>query len=184
MSDSGTETAAENREAAKADYVETVLVPEVSDEVRGAERTFVIVKPDAVQRGLIGQIITRFERRGLRIVALKMIQIDGGLARRHYAVHKGKSFYEPLIAYISSSPVVVMVLEGEDAIEVARRTMGATNPADAAPGTIRADFGVMIGRNLVHGSDGPETADFEVDLFFDEVELLSYSRGVDRWVFE
>ncbi|HEY68918.1 MAG: nucleoside-diphosphate kinase [Chloroflexi bacterium] len=148
------------------------------------ERTLVIIKPDAVQRGLIGEIIARFERRGLRIAALKLMQIDEPLARRHYAVHEGKPFYEPLIRYITSSPVVVMVLEGNDAIEIVRRTMGATNPAEAAPGTIRADFGLEIGRNLVHGSDGPETAAFEVPLFFTEDEILSYERDTDRWIFE
>jgi nucleoside-diphosphate kinase len=148
------------------------------------EHTLVIIKPDAVQRGLIGEIISRFERRGLRIVGMKLIQIDESLARRHYAVHEGKPFYEPLISYITSSPVVVMALEGNDAIEVVRRTMGATNPAEAAPGTIRADFGLEIGRNLVHGSDGSETAAFEVGLFFDEDELLSYERDFDRWIFE
>jgi len=148
------------------------------------EHTLVIIKPDAVQRGLIGEIITRFERRGLRIAAMKLIHIDEALARRHYAVHEGKPFYEPLIRYITSSPVVVMVLEANDAIEIARRTMGATNPAEAAPGTIRADFGLEIGRNLVHGSDGPETAAFEVPLFFTEDEILSYERDTDPWIFE
>ncbi len=148
------------------------------------ERTLVIIKPDAVQRGLTGEIVTRFERRGLRIVALKLIQIDQALAQRHYAVHEGKPFYEPLIRYITSSPVVVMVLEGNDAIEIVRRTMGATNPAEAAPGTIRADFSLEIGRNLVHGSDGPETAAFEMPLFFTEDEILSYERDTDRWIFE
>jgi nucleoside-diphosphate kinase len=148
------------------------------------ERTLVIIKPDAVQRGLTGEIITRFERRGLRIAALKLIHIDEPLARRHYAIHEGKPFYEPLIRYITSSPVAVMVLEGNDAIEIVRRTMGATNPAEAAPGTIRADLGLEIGRNLVHGSDGPETAAFEVPLFFTGDEILSYGRDVDRWIFE
>lgn len=148
------------------------------------EHTLVIIKPDAVQRGLIGEIISRFERRGLRIVGMKLMQIDQALARRHYAVHEGKPFYEPLISYITSSPVVVMSLEGNDAIEVVRRTMGATNPAEAAPGTIRADFGLEIGRNLVHGSDGSETAAFEEPLFFDKDELVSYERAVDRWIFE
>ena len=148
------------------------------------ERTLVILKPDAVERGLIGEIITRFERRGLRIVGMKLLQIDKTLAQRHYAIHEGKPFYEPLIRYITSSPVVVMVLEGNDAIEVVRRTMGATNPTEAAPGTIRADFGLEIGRNLVHGSDGSETAAFEVPLFFSEEEILSYERDVDRWIFE
>jgi nucleoside-diphosphate kinase len=148
------------------------------------ERTLVIIKPDAVQRGLIGPIVTRFERRGLRIVGLKLIQIDKALAGRHYAIHEGKPFYEPLIRYITSAPVVVLVLEGNDAIEIVRRTMGATKPAEAAPGTIRADFGLEIGRNLVHGSDGPDTAAFEVPLFFAEEELLSYERDTDRWIFE
>ena len=148
------------------------------------ERTLVIIKPDAVQRGLIGEIITRFERRGLRLAGMKLIHIDESLAQRHYAIHKGKPFYEPLIRYITSGPVVVMVLEGNDAINIARRTMGATKPAEAAPGTIRADFGLEIGRNLVHGSDGPETAAFEVPLFFTEDELLSYERDTDRWIFE
>lgn len=148
------------------------------------ERTLVIIKPDAVQRGLIGQIIQRFEQRGLRIVAMKLMQIDTDLARRHYAVHEGKSFYDGLIRYITSAPVVVMVLEGRDAIEIVRRTMGSTNPAQAAPGTIRADFGLEVGRNLVHGSDGPETAAFEIGLFFAADEILSYERAVDPWIFE
>ncbi|HEY75617.1 MAG TPA: nucleoside-diphosphate kinase [Thermoflexia bacterium] len=148
------------------------------------EQTLVIIKPDAVQRGLIGEIIHRFERRGLRIAAMKMIQISPELAERHYAVHKGKPFYEGLIRYITSSPVVVMVLEGNRAIEIVRNTMGATDPAKATPGTIRADLGMDIGRNLVHGSDSPETAAFEIPLFFSEEEILSYSREVDSWIYE
>ena len=148
------------------------------------EHTLVIIKPDAVQRGLIGEIIARFERRGLRIAAMKLMQIDESLAKRHYAIHEGKPFYEPLIRYITSSPVVVMVLEGNDAVEITRRTMGATNPAEAAPGTIRADFGLEIGRNLLHGSDGTDTAAFEVPLFFEEDEIISYERDTDRWIFE
>ena len=148
------------------------------------EHTLIIIKPDAVQRGLIGEIISRFERRGLRIVAMKMIWMDEPLAREHYAIHRGKPFYEGLISYITSSPVVVMVLEGKGAIEIARRTMGATAPAEAAPGTIRADFGLEIDRNLVHGSDGPETAEREVALFFGEEELLRWKRDADRWIFE
>ena len=148
------------------------------------EHTLVIIKPDAVQRGLIGEITNRFERRGLRIAALKLMQVGKALARRHYAIHEGKPFFEPLIHYITSSPVVVMVLEGNNVIEIVRRTMGATNPAEAAPGTIRADLGLEIGRNLVHGSDGPETAAFEIPLFFTEDEILSYERDTDRWIFE
>jgi nucleoside-diphosphate kinase len=148
------------------------------------ERTLVIIKPDGVQRGLIGPIITRFERRGLKVAAMKMIQMDYDLAKRHYAVHEGKPFYDKLLEYITSAPVVVMVVEGRKAIEVARRTMGATNPMDAAPGTIRADYGLEIGRNLVHGSDGAETAAFEIPLFFNQEEILSYSRNTDRWILE
>jgi nucleoside-diphosphate kinase len=148
------------------------------------ERTLVIVKPDGVQRGLIGEIISRLERRGLKLVGLKFMQITPELASRHYAVHQGKPFYEPLVAYITSSPVAVMVWEGKQAIEVVRKTMGATNPVNAEPGTIRADFGVEIGRNLVHGSDGPKTAAFEVDLFFREEELVSWVRSAERWIIE
>lgn len=148
------------------------------------ERTLVIIKPDAVQRGLIGEIVSRFERRGLRIVAMKLMQITTQLAERHYAVHKGKPFYPGLIRYITSSPVAVLVLEGNQAIEIVRRTMGVTNPAEAAPGTIRADFALEVGRNLVHGSDGLETAAFEIPLFFATEEILSYSRDTDRWIFE
>lgn len=148
------------------------------------ERTLVIIKPDAVQRGLVGEIIARLERRGLKIVGLKMMQITQDLAARHYAVHQGKPFYKGLIQYITSSPVVVMALEGKQAIEVVRNTMGATNPTAAAPGTIRADWAVEIGRNLVHGSDGPETAAFELGLFFPEDEVLSWERDTDRWIRE
>ncbi len=148
------------------------------------ERTLVIVKPDGVQRGLIGEIISRLERRGLKLVGLKLMQITPELASRHYAVHQGKPFYEPLVAYITSSPVAVMVWEGKQAIDVVRKTMGATNPVNAEPGTIRADFGVEIGRNLVHGSDGPQTAAFEVALFFREEELVSWARSAERWIIE
>lgn len=148
------------------------------------ERTFIIIKPDAVQRGLIGPIIARFEQRGLRIVGLKFMQISRQLAERHYAVHEGKPFYEGLLDYITSAPVVVMALEGPQAIAVARATMGATRPLEATPGTIRADFGLEVGRNLVHGSDGPETARFELDLFFAESELIAWARDTDRWILE
>lgn len=148
------------------------------------ERTLVIVKPDGVQRELAGAIISRFERRGLRIAAMKLMQMSLELAQRLYAVHKGKHFYETLLQYITSGPVVVMVLEGRDVIEIVRRTMGATNPAQAAPGTIRADFALETGRNLVHGSDSPETAAYEIPLFFSDDEILSYPRDTDRWIFE
>ena len=148
------------------------------------ERTLFIIKPDAVQRGLIGDIVARLERRGLKIVAMKMMQISKELASRHYAVHAGKPFYEGLVAYITSAPVVVLAVEGKRAIEVVRATMGATNPVQAAPGTIRADFSVEIGRNLVHGSDGPETAAFELGLFFSADEIVSWERSTDRWIQE
>jgi len=148
------------------------------------ERTLFIIKPDAVQRGLIGDIVARLERRGLKIVAMKMMQISKELASRHYAVHAGKPFYEGLVAYITSAPVVVLAVEGKGAIEVVRATMGATNPVQAASGTIRADFSMEIGRNLVHGSDGPETAAFELGLFFSADEILSWERATDRWIQE
>jgi nucleoside-diphosphate kinase len=148
------------------------------------ERTLVIIKPDGVQRQLIGPIITRLERRGLKIVSMKMMQVSGDLARKHYAIHEGKPFFEPLIQYITSAPVVVMIVEGPNAIEVTRNTMGATNPINASPGTIRADYGLEIGRNLVHGSDGPETAANEIALWFDQSEILSYQRDIDRWILE
>ncbi len=148
------------------------------------ERTLVLIKPDGVQRQLIGPIIGRLEQRGLKIVALKMIQVSQELARKHYAVHEGKPFFEPLIAYITSAPVVAMVLEGPDAIEATRATMGATNPVKASPGTIRADYGMEIGRNLVHGSDGPDTAASEIALWFDGSEIAAYAREVDKWILE
>jgi len=148
------------------------------------ERTLVIIKPDAVQRGLVGPILTRLERRGLRFAAMKLIQITPELAARHYAIHQGKPFYDDLIAFITSGPVVVAVIEGLDAIDTVRKTMGATNPAQADPGTIRADFGLEIGRNLVHGSDGTDTAAYEIPLYFREAEVLSYERAVDAWISE
>lgn len=147
------------------------------------ERTFIILKPDAVQRGLVGEIIKRFEQRGLKLVAMRMLQVSNELASEHYAVHEGKPFYEGLISYITKSPVVTMVLEGTNAIAVVRSTVGVTNPADAAPGTIRADFGLEIGRNLIHASDGPETAQSEMELWFGD-DLVDWSRNTDEWIFE
>jgi nucleoside-diphosphate kinase len=147
------------------------------------ERTFIILKPDSVQRGLIGEIVSRFERRGLKIVAMKMIHVSQELAQEHYAVHKERPFYGSLIEYITSSPVVAMVVEGTNAINVVRKTVGATNPAEAEPGTIRSDFGLEIGRNLVHASDGPETAAFETNLWFGQ-EMIDWDRNNDPWIFE
>ena len=148
------------------------------------ERTLILVKPDGVQRGLIGEIIGRFERRGLKLLGMKFLQMSDDLASRHYAVHQGKPFYEDLVNYITSGPVVAMVWEGNDAIKAARSTMGATKPVEAAPGTIRGDFGMEIGRNLVHGSDSPQNGLKEVDLFFDEEELLSWNRDAEQWIRE
>jgi nucleoside-diphosphate kinase len=148
------------------------------------ERTLVIVKPDGVQRGLVGEIIGRLERRGLKIVALQLQQIDRPLAQRHYAEHEGKGFYDSLVDYITSGPVVTMVLEGPEAIAVTRSTVGATRPAAAAPGTIRGDLGLTVGRNLIHASDKPESAEREVELFFGGREVPSYGRDIERWVLD
>ncbi|HZS91357.1 MAG TPA: nucleoside-diphosphate kinase [Chloroflexota bacterium] len=148
------------------------------------QRSLVIVKPDGVQRGLAATILARLENRGLKMVGLKLMQVSRELAERHYGVHKGKAFYEALVSYITSGPVVVAVFEGPNAISIIRTTMGATNSAEAAPGTIRGDFAIQIGRNLIHGSDSPETAEFEIGLFFGEGGLVSYSRDVDRWIIE
>ena len=147
------------------------------------ERTFVMIKPDAVQRGLIGDIIGRFERRGLKLVAMRFVHVPRSLAEAHYAVHKERPFYAGLIEYITSGPVVAMVIEGPNAIAAARATMGSTNPVSAQPGTIRADFGLEIGRNLVHGSDGPDTAAFEIGLWFGD-DIPGWERSNDRWILE
>lgn len=147
------------------------------------ERTFIILKPDAVQRGLIGEIISRFERRGLKIVAMKFMQVSDELARKHYAVHEQRPFFAGLIQYITSAPVLAMVVEGTGAIAVVRNTVGATKPAEAAPGTIRAEFGLEIGRNLVHASDGPDTAASEIALWFGN-DLVTWQRANDPWIFE
>ncbi len=146
------------------------------------ETTLVLVKPDGVQRGLIGEIITRLERRGLKLVGMKFMQVSRELASAHYEAHAEKPFYTGLITYITSSPIVAMVWEGKDALQVVRTTMGATNAAAAAPGTIRGDLAVEIGRNLVHGSDGPESAAREVSLFFSDAELVNCLRESFAWI--
>ncbi len=148
------------------------------------ERTLILVKPDAMQRGLAGEILVRLERRGLRIAGLKLLQVDGGLAERHYGEHVGKPFYEGLVQYIMACPIIAAVFEGTDAVEAARKTIGKTNPRDADPGTIRGDFGLEIGRNLIHGSDSLESAQREVALFFSDSELHRYERAVDGWITE
>src|SRR5207245_11751288 len=148
------------------------------------ERTLIIVKPEGVQRGLVGNVITRIEQRGLKLVGLKLLQITAELAEQHYGVHKGKPFYPGLVKHITSGPVAVGVVEGPRAISIVRATMGATNAAEAAPGTIRGDYALEIGFNIIHGSDGPETAAQEINLFFKPEELLSYTLFTDQWVSE
>ena len=148
------------------------------------ERTLIIVKPEGVQRGLIGNILSRFEQRGLKLVALKLIHIREALAEEHYGVHKGKAFYPGLIKHITSGPVVVGVVEGPKAISIVRTTMGATNAAEAAPGTIRGDYALEIGFNIIHGSDGPETAAKEISLFFEPEELVNYTLAAEQWVYK
>ncbi len=147
------------------------------------EKTFVMIKPDAVQRGLIGEIISRFERRGIKIAAMKFMRVPHELAEEHYEALKSKPFYSDLVTYITSGPVVAMVLEGTNVIKVARSTMGVTNPADALSGTIRADFALEIGRNVVHGSDSEENALKEITLWFGE-NVTDWQRNVDKWIFE
>ncbi len=149
------------------------------------ERSLVILKPDAVQRGLIGPILGRLEARGLKIIGMKLMQIDEGLARRHYAEHEGKGFFAGLIQYITSGPVVVLVIAGDNAIQMIRNTVGATNPLNAAPGTIRGDFAVTVGRNLIHASDSPQNGETELKNFFEEGELIqNFERATDPWIYE
>ena len=148
------------------------------------ERSLVILKPDAVQRGLIGPILSRYEQRGLKIAALKLEVVSRETAERHYGEHKGKPFFDGLVDYITSAPSVLLILEGPDAIAITRTTNGATRPAEAAPGTIRADFGLTIGRNLVHASDSPEAAAREVEIFFGEGGIVEYTRAIDAWIIE
>lgn len=147
------------------------------------ERTLIIIKPDATQRALVGEIIHRFERRGLRIIAMKFIQVSEEQAARLYAEHEGKYFYGDLMGHITAGPVIVMVLEGDNVIQATRTTIGATNPSEATAGTIRGDLALGMGRNLVHGSDSLETAAFEIDIFFEEGEFVTWERGTDRWIF-
>lgn len=148
------------------------------------ERTFLMVKPDGVQRGLVGEIIARFERRGFQLVGLKMMEITKELAENHYGEHKEKPFFRPLVDYITSAPVVAMVWQGKEVITTAREMMGATNPLQAAPGTIRGTYGVDTGRNIIHGSDSPASAQREIGLFFKSDELLDYQRALEGWIYE
>jgi nucleoside-diphosphate kinase len=146
------------------------------------ERTLVLVKPDGVQRQLVGRILARYEARGLKLVGLKLVQVDRDLAERHYDAHRGKPFYAGLVDFIVSAPLVALALEGPNAIAVVRTINGATRPHEAAPGTIRGDFALETGQNIVHASDGPEAAVTELDLWFTAEELFDYERDVDRWV--
>ena len=148
------------------------------------ERTYLMIKPDAVQKGLIGEIISRFEKKGLKLVAMKFMLISKETAETHYGEHKGKKFYDPLISYITSGPVTAMVWEGEDAVSVCRNMMGKTNPKESAPGTIRGDLGIQTGRNIIHGSDSPESAEREIRIFFKPEELITYNRTMDQWIYE
>ena len=148
------------------------------------ERTLVLLKPDALQRGIAGRIISRLEERGLKIVGMKLLQMDMALARVHYEAHVDKSFFPGMADFMTSSPIVAMAIEGPNAVEAVRNTMGATDPQKAAPGTVRADMAVDIGRNLVHGSDSPEAAQRELSVFFAEGEIVGYERDTQRWVTE
>ena len=148
------------------------------------EKSLVLVKPDGVQRALIGEIISRLERRGLRLVAAKFMAVSRSLAEEHYAIHKGKAFYEGLLDYITSAPVMAMVWEGPNAVAAIRQTMGATRPWEAAPGTVRHDFALEVGRNITHASDSPENGEKEAALWFKKEEIVSWTREIDKWVFE
>ncbi len=148
------------------------------------ERTFVMVKPDGVQRAIVGQVISRFESKGLKLVAAKLMHIDKDMASTHYQEHLGKAFYEKLIDYVTSGPVLAMVWEGRDVVSCVRTVVGKTNPLEAAPGTIRGDFGMETGRNIIHASDSSESAKREISLFFSDEEILAYTRIDETWVYE
>jgi nucleoside-diphosphate kinase len=147
------------------------------------ERSLVLIKPDAIQRGLAGEIISRLEKKGLKIVAMKMMHMDKNLAQRHYAIHKGKAFFDDLVNFITSSPIIAIVFQGKNAVEIIRQIMGDTDPAKAGNGTIRGDFGIDIGHNLVHGSDSLENASKEIELFFSAEEIVDYDRELDTWIY-
>jgi nucleoside-diphosphate kinase len=147
------------------------------------EKTFLMVKPDGVQRNLVGEVVNRFERKGFKLVGAKLMQISDELASEHYGEHKERPFFGELVDFITSGPVFAMVWEGENVIKTAREMMGKTNPAEAAPGTIRGDFGVTVGKNVIHGSDSPESAEREINLFFDQKELVSYDKQDNAWIY-
>jgi nucleoside-diphosphate kinase len=147
------------------------------------ERTFLMVKPDGVQRSLIGEIVSRFEKKGFKLVGAKLMQIPTELAETHYGEHKERPFFGELVEFITSGPVFAMVWEGENVIATARQMMGSTNPKDAAPGTIRGDFGLTVGKNVIHGSDSPESAEREINLFFKKEELVDYTKLINNWIY-
>ncbi|NLK00418.1 MAG: nucleoside-diphosphate kinase [Clostridia bacterium] len=148
------------------------------------DKTFVMIKPDGVQRNLIGRIISRFEDKGLRVAAIKFLRLDEEMARKHYEEHVEKPFFPGLLEYITSGPVVAMVLEGRAVVEEVRKMMGATNPKEALPGTIRGDFGIEIGRNIIHGADSPESAQREIGIYFGEEDLVPYQKAEECWLYE
>ncbi|WP_077326687.1 nucleoside-diphosphate kinase [Virgibacillus siamensis] len=147
------------------------------------EKTFLMVKPDGVQRNLVGEIVNRFERKGFKLAGAKLMQITNELAENHYGEHKERPFFGELVSFITSGPVFAMVWEGENVIATAREMMGKTNPLEAAPGTIRGDYGVTVGKNVIHGSDSPESAEREIGLFFKDAEVLSYSKQDSEWIY-
>ncbi|MUV39778.1 Nucleoside-diphosphate kinase [Lentibacillus sp. JNUCC-1] len=147
------------------------------------EKTFLMIKPDGVQRNLIGDIVSRFEQKGFTLVGGKLMQITNELAQTHYGEHKERPFFGELVDFITSGPVFAMVWEGEDVIKTARNMMGQTNPQEAAPGTVRGDYGITVGKNIIHGSDSPESAEREIKLFFDEQELVSYQKQLNDWIY-
>jgi nucleoside-diphosphate kinase len=152
-------------------------------EIEIMEKSLVLIKPDAIQRGLAGEIISRLEKKGLKIVAMKMLHMNKDLAQRHYAIHKGKAFFNDLVEFITSGPLIAIVFQGKNAVQLIRQLMGETDPAKASSGTIRGDFGIDIGHNLIHGSDSLENGSKEITLFFSADEILDYERELDAWIY-
>lgn len=148
------------------------------------EREFIMIKPDGIQRGLVGKVIQRIENVGFKIIGMKMINVTMKQAQEHYAIHKGKPFYDGLLDYITSGPVIAMVVEGKDAVKITRKIVGATNPVEAEPGSIRGDYALEIGRNIIHAADSPENAIIEYKIYFNEEEFIEYTRIDEKWLYE
>ena len=148
------------------------------------EQTLILIKPDAMQRGIAFEILARLERRGLKLAGLRLLQVEQPMAERHYAEHEGKPFFAGLVSYITSSPIIAAVFEGTNAVSAARQTIGSTNPTESSPGTIRGDFGLEIGRNLIHGSDSVESAEREIGIFFEGQAVIQWKKDTDKWIFE